>query len=243
MEDIHLKKNELMISLPQKGAGKPWLLPLIGAIVLIGAAVGTAFFLVRRGKEDNALDLGAAALLRGKPSVTTEGWTKGNPAAKTILIEFGDFQCGSCGANVPRIEKVMKKHSNDLRLIFKHFPLDSNHKNALIAAQAAEAAGRQFKFWEMYSQLFTHQIEWYNVPDPLTFFYKYAEAIQLDVNRFRQDIWALDLQEKIFRDKFEGQQLGVSSVPAFFLDGKLMPPAQNDDHFESMIAEAIKKNQ
>lgn len=241
MTDHNVKKKIFKNFPLQVGTGKAWLMPLVGAILLIGLAVGTAFFLVNRGKEDNSADAGAAALLSGKAAVTTEGWSKGNPAAKAVLVEFGDFQCGSCGATRPRLERVMKKYSNDLHLIFKHFPLDSNHKNAMIAAQAAEAAGRQFKFWEMYDQLFIHQIEWYSVPDPLTFFLKYAEVIKLDINRFRQDLWAIDIQEKIYRDKFEGQQLGVSSVPTFFLNGKALPPAQNDDDFESMIVEGIKK--
>jgi protein-disulfide isomerase len=238
----NVKKNYFRNSPAQAGAGKAWLMPLAGSILLIGLAVGAALLMVNRGKDDNATDAAAAALLSGKAAVTAEGWSKGNPAAKTVLVEFGDFQCGACGANRPRLERVMKKYTNDLHLIFKHFPLDANHKNALIAAQAAEAAGRQFKFWEMYDQLYIHQLEWYSVPDPLTFFLKYAEAIKLDINRFQQDIWAADIQEKIFRNKFEGQQLGVSSVPAFFLNGKTLPQAKNDDDFESLIAEGIKNS-
>jgi protein-disulfide isomerase len=126
-------------------------------------------------------------------------------------------------------------------VFFKEFPLDTVHKNSMVAAQAAEAAGKQYKFWEMYDQLFLHQIDWYNVPDPQTFFMKYAAAIQLDINRFQQDLWSAEIQEKIFRDKFEGQQVGVISVPTFYLNGVQLPTAQNDDHFDAMIMEAIKK--
>jgi|WetSurMetagenome_2_1015567.scaffolds.fasta_scaffold366053_2 protein-disulfide isomerase len=240
IKNDQIKKNRP--NYQQSGKGAPWLIPLVGGLLLIGLAVAGAYYLVNRNsKEDEANKAASQALLSGKAVVTPEGWVKGNPAAKTVLVEFGDFQCGSCGASRLRVERVMKKYSTELKLVFKHFPLDTNHKNAMIAAQAAEAAGRQFKFWEMYDQLYTHQIEWFSVPDPMTFFIKYASAIQLDLNRFRQDVWATDLQEKIYRDKFEGQQLGVSAVPAFYLNGKLLPVAQNDDQFEAMIAEGIKK--
>jgi protein-disulfide isomerase len=218
------------------------LLPLLAVVLLVSLALGVAGYLVFRNRQESAGNNPTpTTAVASKVTVTTQGWSRGNPSAKTVLVEFADFQCGACGVHRTRVDKLLKKYPNDLFVVFKNFPLESVHKNALLAAQAAEAAGKQFKFWEMYDQLFLHQIEWYNVPDPMTFILKYAQACQLDLNRFQQDLWSLSVQEKIFRDKFEGQQANVVSVPTFFLNGKMLATAQNDDHFESMVAEEIKK--
>ena len=116
------------------------------------------------------------------------------------------------------------------------------HRNSMIAAQAAEAAGKQFKYWEMHEQLFVHQREWAEVPDPLTFFLTYAHQLGLDLERFKQDLWDGTIREKIYRDVLEGQLASVRSVPTFFLNGSLMPRPQSETQFEEIIADAIRKN-
>lgn len=224
----------------EKAASRRWVMPLIAVLSLVLIAVGIAYYLVtQRQKEDAS----ASTAVGGKPALVAQGWSKGNPSAKTVIIEFGDFQCASCARHHDEMDKVMQKHGNDLFFIFKEFPIESIHPNSMVAAQAAEAAGKQFKFWEMYEKIFSHQADWFYAPDPLTFFTKYAADLQLDLNRFQQDVWSGEVQEKIFRDKFEGQQAGVNQVPSFFINGQLMPLANTPEEFESKIAEAIKKAQ
>ena len=106
---------------------------------------------------------------------------------------------------------------------------------------AAEAAGRQFRFWEMHDLLFLHQRDWGDVPDPQTFFLKYAEELHLDLERFKQDLWNGEIRDKIYRDVLEGQFASVRSVPTFYLNGSLMPRTQSETQFEEVIADAIKK--
>ncbi len=214
--------------------------PLIAMSVLIVLAVGVAVFLIQRNQERTSNPHGVSSALTLKPVVTPKGWTKGNLSAKTVLIEFGDFQCAACAAARITLANVLKKHENELLLVFKHFPLEAVHRNSVIAAQAAEAAGKQFKFWEMYDMLFEHQQEWANVPDPQTFFLQYAAQVQLDLERFRQDLWDGQIRDKIFRDILEGQFASVKSVPTFFLNGSPLPRPEGEAHFEEMITNAIK---
>jgi protein-disulfide isomerase len=223
---------------------KSWLMPAVGVLTLMVLAVGVAILMVHRYTGTVASSTPSTSLSTGnfKPVVTPDGWTQGNTAAKTILVEFGDFQCGACAAARKPVANIMKNHGNEVRLVFKQFPMDSVHRNSMIAAQAAEAAGRQFKYWEMHEQLFLHQTEWAGVPDPQTFFLTYAQQLGLDLERFKQDLWDGAIREKIYRDILEGQVAGVRSVPTFFLNGSLMPRPQNEGQFEEIITDAIKKN-
>ena len=218
--------------------------PAIGILVLVALAVGVAALMVRRnnGAATSSIQSASPSGAGFKPVVTPKGWTQGNTAAKTILVEFGDFQCAACAAARQTVANVIKNHGNELMLVFKQFPMEALHRNSMIAAQAAEAAGKQFKYWEMHEQLFLHQREWAEVPDPQTFFLNYANQIGLDLERFKQDLWDGAIREKIYRDVLEGQLASVKSVPTFFLNGSLMPRPQSETHFEEIIADAIRKH-
>ncbi|MBM3801674.1 MAG: hypothetical protein FJW26_05095 [Acidimicrobiia bacterium] len=218
--------------------------PLSALAVLVLAAAGVAMFLVKRGGPESPPAAASASVDLGqKPVITPTGWSKGNLAAKTVLVEFGDFQCPSCAAARIKVDTALKKFEKDLKVVFKQYPMSNIHRNAMGAAQASEAAGKQLKFWEMYELLFARQNEWTNVPDALTFFLKYATELQLDVERFRQDMLNSEIQNKIFRDLLEGQVAQVRSVPTFFLNGKLMQGVKNDAEFEELIAQAIRTAQ
>lgn len=218
--------------------------PLTALAVLVVAAVAVAMFLVKRSApESSPMAASSTVALPDKPVITPEGWSKGNLAAKTVLVEFGDFQCPSCAAARVKVENALKKFEKDLKVVFKQYPMPNIHRNAMVAAQAAEAAGKQLKFWEMYELLFARQNEWVNVPDALTFFLGYATELHLDVERFRQDMLDGEIRNKIFRDMMEGQVAQVRSVPSFFLNGRMMQAVKNDAEFEDLIAQAIRTAQ
>lgn len=218
--------------------------PVVGILVLVAVAVGAAALMVRRnnGIAHSSVQSASQSGADFKPVVTPKGWTQGNPGAKTILVEFGDFQCAACAAARETVANVMRDHGKELMLVFKQFPLEAVHRNSMVAAQAAEAAGKQFKYWEMHESLFLHQREWADVPDPQTFFLKYAHELGLDLERFKQDLWDSGIRDKIFRDILEGQLASVRTVPTFFLNGSPMPRAQSETQFEEIIAETVKKN-
>ena len=215
--------------------------PLLVFALLVCSALAVALFLAHRSQGDEPSPKQVNSIVGSKPAPTTKGWSRGNPAAKTALVEFADFQCGSCARASVVVGDLVKKHADELLVVFKHFPLEVVHRNALVASQAAESAGRQFKFWEMSELLFKHQIEWANVPDAQTFFMNYAAELQLDLDKFQRDLWDGELRDKIYRDVLEGQMVQVNQTPTFFLNGVRMPATKSEAEFEQLITDAIRK--
>jgi protein-disulfide isomerase len=157
--------------------------------------------------------------------------SKGPPDAKVVVAEFADFQCPYCGATRPVIEEVLKKHAQDVRFVFKEFPL-TMHENAEKAARAAIAAGRQNKFWEMHQALFENQQKL----DSETV-QALAKGIGLDMKRFLADWDSEAVADAVTRDRKQGEALGLRSTPSIFINGRLFT-ASGDlaEDLESWIA-------
>lgn len=139
---------------------------------------------------------------------------KGNPDAPVTIVEFTDYQCPSCGRTQPIVEEVIKGYGDRVRLVARDFPLDM-HKNALKAAEAAEAAREQGKYWEYTAILFKNQeaLEVAKLKE-------YATQIGLDRAKFDQALDTGKFYDKVQRDLREGEKLGVSSTPTIFINGK-----------------------
>jgi len=236
----NFRKSDFEARPPKSSGGRSVIKPLSVLVVLVVAALSIAFFLTRRSEQAASAQGNPATVLNSKPVITAEGWVKGSPTAKTILVEFGDFQCPSCGLARVKIAEVLKKHEKNLKVVFKQYPMQNVHRNAMLAAQAAEAAGRQAKFWEMSELLFSRQAEWSNVPDPMTFFSKYAAELQLNPDKFRSDFTENEIRNKIYRDILEGQMAQVRSVPTFFLNGNMLQNIKSDVEFQQLIDKAIQ---
>jgi protein-disulfide isomerase len=118
-----------------------------------------------------------------KNVVTERDHISGPPDPPVTLLEYGNFECIHCGRVYPIIKEVQKLLGDNLRFVFRHFPIARTHPHSLRAAEAAEAAGAQGKFWEMHDQLFTHQqaLEDHDLS-------RYAGRIDLDVVRFAHDL-------------------------------------------------------
>lgn len=226
-----------------RGRKKPSIAkPLVVLAAVVVVALGAAFYL-QRSANDPAGSAPAASSHGAHSPISPEGWSKGNSLAKAVLVEFVDFQCGACAAASSRVAKIARKHGAELKVVFKHQPMQRTHGNAMIAAQAAEAAGLQFKFWEMHDLLLQRQPEWAKVPDAQTLFLRYAAELQLNLARFRRDLWSAEVKEKIYRDIMEGQMAQVRSVPAFFLNGKPIPNSRDEFEFEQRIVDGIRSLQ
>lgn len=215
-------------------------LAILAAVVVV--ALGAAFYLQRSADEQAASAPAPRSQDTGSP-ISPQGWSKGNSLAKAVLVEFVDFQCGACAAASRRMANIARKYGSELKIVFKHQPMQRAHGNAMIAAQAAEAAGLQFRFWEMHDLLLQRQHEWAKVPDAQTLFLRYAAELQLNLARFRRDIWSREVREKINRDILEGQMAQVRSVPAFFLNGKPIPNSRDEFEFEQRIVDGIRSLQ
>jgi Na+/H+ antiporter NhaA len=139
--------------------------------------------------------------------------TRGPEDASVTLVEYGDFQCPYCGRAEPVVRELLI--DVDLRYVWRHLPLSDVHPQAQMAAEAAEAAAGQGKFWEMHDLLLAHQDK-LRIVDLL----KYAEQVGLDVERFHDDVMRHAAAERITEDLDSADLSGVSGTPTFFVNGK-----------------------
>lgn len=147
------------------------------------------------------------------------------PAGVSVTVEeFGDYQCPPCGVLHPELKKIAAEYGNKVNIIFRNFPLTMNHKNALAAAQAAEAARLQGHFDEMHDRIYEHQDEWKDQTDPRPTFAKYAKGIGLDLNRYARDVDSQEVQQKIAFDQQTAIARGVNGTPTVFVEGRQMKP-------------------
>lgn len=169
------------------------------------------------------------------------GWSVGPENAKVTLLEYGDFQCPACGAYYRIVKKMEKKFPNDLKVIFRHFPL-TQHQFAEIAASAAEASGQQKKFWEMHDLLFENQDRWVKEKDPKAVFVTYAEQIGLEKEQFLKDIESSATKGKIRTDYVRGVTDNVTYTPSFYMNGKKIDNPYNEEEFTKLIDAALKNS-
>lgn len=134
--------------------------------------------------------------------------------AKVILVEFSDFQCPACKLYKPAVDEIVQKYQDKVLFGYRHFPLPQ-HEYGESEAIAAVAAEEQGKFWEMYTYLFAHQ-ETITKDTPT----EGAKEIGLDMTKFERDIVSDAIKERVYKDKLDGNRLGVNSTPTFFLNGK-----------------------
>ena len=134
--------------------------------------------------------------------------------APVTLVEYGDFECPSCGAAYPNVEEVRRKMGARLRFVFRNFPLTQMHPHAMHAAEAAEAAGAQGKFWQMHGMLFEHQDALEDAD-----LARYARALHLDDKRFTSELASGAHAEGIRKHIQSGIRSGVNGTPTFFING------------------------
>lgn len=145
---------------------------------------------------------------------------RGKENAPVLLEEYGDFQCPPCGIIYYDLKKIEAEYGDKLRVVFHHFPLPNIHKNATMAALAAEAAGSQNHFWEMHDQLYQTQTAWKDSSDARTIFIDYARQLGLDINRFTHDIDSTEASARVAAEHEKGVARGVDGTPTIFIDGR-----------------------
>jgi protein-disulfide isomerase len=236
---------------------------LVAAIV-VGVAFLVGSLLVKSGLDRQSEQLGAVASAVGKveeavragglggrpqraegppqpdPSKKHEVNLAGAPIrgdqdAKVTIVAFSDFQCPFCNRVNPTLAKLLETYPGKVRVAFKHLPLRI-HPDAPAAHAAAEAAGRQGKFWEMYDKIFAAQRDL----KPETF-ERYAQELALDVAKFKRDVADAAVKQRIDADMREAEKLGVAGTPAFFINGRYLSGAQPYESFQKIVDEELAK--
>ena len=205
--------------------------PLIVIALAVGVAAGAAVFLSRGSKDQPAEN----ASTPGHVDIKAGTHIRGPQNAQLTLVEFGDYECPSCGAWHPFVKEILARYPGQLRLDFHHYPLVSVHPNAMAGAIAAEAAGEQGKYWEMHDALFEHQREWGESRDPKPIIMNLASRIGLDLNRFEQSMASPALQNRILQDVSKAQDLHIEGTPTFFLNGEPIHPKPSMEELVQLI--------
>jgi len=140
---------------------------------------------------------------------------QGPATAPVTLVEYGDYECPYCGAAYPIVKEVQRRLGDKLRFVFRNFPITTAHPHAEHAAETAETAAAQGKFWEMHDYLYEHQ-------KALTDrdLAAYAEAVGLDVERFNREMTAQEHSGRVREDFMSGVRSGVNGTPSFFINGQ-----------------------
>ena len=148
---------------------------------------------------------------------------QGPPDAPVTLVEYGDYECPYCGAAYPIIKEIQARMGDRLRFVFRNFPITTSHPHSQQAAEAAEAASAQGKFWEMHDILYENQ-EHLRQQDLLV----YGERLRLQVDRFTTDLAEHIHLERVREDFMSGVRSGVNGTPTFFINGR-----RHDGSYES----------
>jgi protein-disulfide isomerase len=215
------------------------ILVLIGAVVVIAAFLGARYY-------QESLQSERISTAANSPLVRPDSPTLGPADAPVTLVEFLDPECESCRAFYPTVKQILKDYDGNVRLVVRYMTF---HQNSALAATFIEAAGEQGKYWEMLETLFRWQPEWgerHGEPHhtqskpPVALFEKYAMELGLDVDKIKSAVAQNRYAAKLERDKSDGQSLGVSKTPTFFVNGRQLARFSEQD-LRSLIDEELEK--
>ena len=165
------------------------------------------------------------------------GFTRGRKDAPVVIVQFSDFQCSFCKAVLPTITEVMARYPGNVKWVFRDFPIQSLHPTAHKAHEAARCAGEQGKFWEYHDLLFQRTPR--HSPQDLV---RYASEIKLDSSLFSRCLESNKFQAEVAKDLHEGNRLGVSVTPTFFINGRLLEGDLPSTSFQKLIDSELTGN-
>ena len=227
------------------------LLPFLIILVVLGVALGAGWYLKSSTQPSSTSSantsipsVNAGGEVAAAPNNVAPGaqppHARGPASAPVTLEEFGDFECPPCGQTYPMLKKLEADYGDRVRVIFREFPLTPPHVHALAAAQAAEAAGLQGRFFEMHDLLYENQKIWKDAFDTRPIFEGYAKQIGLDIDRFKSDQNGEIVARRITLDGSRGHSIGVKGTPTIFINGVELPFEQvTPDGLHAAIEKAL----
>ena len=167
--------------------------------------------------------------------VSNSDHVAGPASARVTLVQYGDYECPFTSASHWQIELLLKNFPNAVRFVFRHFPLQKKHMFAMRAAECAEAAGAQGKFWEMHRGLLRrdYPLGWESLREA-------ARGLKLDLEKFESEVLGHVHRKKIQESINGGIRSGVESTPSYFINGTFYDGPDNYDDFAKLV-EASKK--
>jgi protein-disulfide isomerase len=164
---------------------------------------------------------------------------QGSASSTVLLIEYSDFECPACREYSGVIKQLMVEFGSKVTFVYRNFPLTEIHQNSELAAQAAQAAGKQGKFWEMHDLLFEKQDEWAPAANPEPLFESYSKLLGISVEQFKIDFGSKEIINFVKAERASAIKLGLQGTPTFFLNGKQIQNPNSVDSFRAIINDAI----
>lgn len=160
---------------------------------------------------------------------------------RVTIVEYSDFQCPACAAYFPLVEQLVREGAGDVALVYRHFPLPQ-HGNAILAAAASEAAGKQGDFWGIYRAIFEHQKDWESLSqsEARDKFISYADDLALNLDVFEHDMDSREIRDKINEAKSVATKAGINSTPTFYVNGKKIEGPANYEEFKKLLESAAQ---
>jgi protein-disulfide isomerase len=216
---------------------------LIALVGLLTIGIATAVYRVKTHPKPVSTASAAATMPTSEGEAENPSLHARGPKDAPVTVEiYGDFQCPACANASRAIDELQTgEFAGKLRVIFHEFPL-AMHQHAGQAARAAEAAAIQGKFWEMHDALYKYQDIWSRVNNANYFFESYAEAIGLDVARFRADCISPDVLTRVMEAGKIGEARGVKNTPTIFINGA-QASAFTKDALQQAIQSALSGKQ
>jgi protein-disulfide isomerase len=216
---------------------------LIIGLITLAIFVGGIFLFGRGGSSNSSTNVVNSSLLVPANAIQTSGIVNGtylpaSASATLTLVEFGDYECPACGIYSPLVKELLTNFAGNVNYVFRNFPL-TQHKNANISSYAVEAAGLQGKYWEMHEKMYATQADWSNLSDPTSIFIGFAKDMGLDVNRFTNDLGSSIVKNKVQNDLNDGNTIGITQTPTFYLNGKKLVLNGTADQLKSLVEAAI----
>jgi protein-disulfide isomerase len=208
------------------------ILLLLGLPVLVVAVAMIVLYNNQQQSESSTVSVDDTLLIRSDSPML------GPTTAPVTIVEFLDPECESCRAAFPFVKQLLEEYDERVRLVVRYFPL---HNNSVLAATVTEAAGAQGMYWEMQEMLFTRQSEWGEQRTPQTdIFISYATELGLNIEQFTADLQNPDYLARIERDQADGEALGVTGTPTFFINGRRVEEL-SADAIIAMIEEELAR--
>jgi len=203
-------------------------------VIVVGAMIGL-FALANKSDNTPAPTGDKTKIIRDNSHKTGSGSVQ--------LVEFGDYQCPACGAAYPNIKQIMKDYDGKVTLYFRNFPLTQIHQNAMMGAEAAEAAGAQGKYWQMHDALYDNQKEWgeLNGTEAEDKVLGYAKGLGLDTDKMKSDIDNEKYKQVIQQDMADGNALGINATPTLYVNGTQVQGGYDYNTIKAAIDSALKK--
>jgi len=156
--------------------------------------------------------------------------------APVTVVEYGDFECPTCKQAAPAVKVLLERFAGKVRLVFRHFPLEEAHPHALRAAEAAECAGGQGKFWQMHDLLFENQQHL-----KINNLQAYAEQLELDMPRYTAEMDDEIYLQRVREHLASGHESGVRGTPTFYVNGRVQDVSFGMKSLQDAIEAALHR--